>query len=173
MIDDNFGEVWVFAEQQEGKLKDVAYELVSEGRRLADALKTKLGVVCFGHAVEGIEQLVACGADKVYLVDDPALADHQEDLYTRELADLIRQHKPEILLAGATPLGRSFIPRVAAILETGLAADCTALEIDPETKLLLQTRPAFGGNLMATIVCQRETTDSYCPSPRLQERCAG
>ncbi|HJX69694.1 MAG TPA: electron transfer flavoprotein subunit alpha/FixB family protein, partial [Dehalococcoidia bacterium] len=107
----------------------------------------------FGHAVTGIEQLLAGGADKVYSVEDPALADCQEDLYTKKLVDLVRQYKPEILLAGATPLGRSFIPRVAAILETGLAADCTALEIDPESKLLLQTRPAFGGNLMATIVC--------------------
>lgn len=156
MIGDNLGEVWIFAEQQDGKLKDVAYELTSEGRRLADTLKTQLGVVCFGHAVEGIEQLIAGGADKIYSVDDPALTEHQEDLYTGELADLIRWYKPEILLAGATTLGRSFIPRVAAILETGLAADCTALEIDTENKLLLQTRPAFGGNLMATVICKQK-----------------
>ncbi|MFC2021882.1 electron transfer flavoprotein subunit alpha, partial [Chloroflexota bacterium] len=84
-----------------------------------------------------IEQLIAYGADKVYLTDDPALANHQEDLYTRELARLIQEHKPEIVIAGATSLGRSFIPRVAAILKTGLTADCTELEIDTERRLLL------------------------------------
>jgi len=146
-------EVWVLAEQQGGKIKGIAYELVSEGRKLADALGTKLCAVCFGHSVEGIDQLIAYGADKVYLVDDPALANHEDDLYTGELVDLIRQHRPDILLAGATSLGRSFIPRVAAILETGLAANCTALQINPESKLLLQTRPTYGGNVMATLIC--------------------
>jgi electron transfer flavoprotein alpha subunit len=146
-------EVWVFAEQQGGKIKGVAYELACEGRKLADALGTQLCAVCFGHRVEGIEQLIAYGADKVYLVDDPTLAQQEEDLYTRELVDLIRQHRPEILLAGATSLGRSLIPRVAAILKTGLTANCTALEIDPESKLLLQTRPTYGGNVMATLIC--------------------
>lgn len=156
MTDNNLSEVWVFAEQQEGKLKGIAYELASEGRKLANALETKLGAVCFGHDIERIEQLIASGVDKVYLVDDTALANHEEDLYTETLVDLVRQHKPEILLAGATPLGRSFVPRVAAILETGLTADCTGLEIDPESRLLLQTRPTLGGNLMATIICQRK-----------------
>jgi electron transfer flavoprotein alpha subunit len=146
-------EVWVFTEQQGGKIKGIAYELVSEGRKLADALGTQLCAVCFGHGIEGIEQLIACGADKVYLADDPSLANQEEDLYTRGLVDLIRQHRPDILLAGATSLGRSFIPRVATILETGLAANCTALEIDTESKLLLQTRPTYGGNVMATIIC--------------------
>jgi electron transfer flavoprotein alpha subunit len=145
--------VWVFAEQQGGKIKGVAYELISQGQKLAAALGAQLCAVCFGHGVEGIEQLIAYGADKVYLVDDPALANQEEDLYTRELVDLIRQHRPEILLAGATSLGRSLIPRVAAILETGLTANCTALEIDPESKLLLQTRPTYGGNVMTTLIC--------------------
>jgi electron transfer flavoprotein alpha subunit len=149
-------EVWVFAEQQGGKIKGIAYEMVSEGRKLADALGTQLCAVCFGHGVEGIEQLIACGADKVYLADDPSLANQEGDLHTRGLVDLIRQHRPEILLAGATSLGRSFIPRVAAILETGLAANCTALQIDPESRLLLQTRPTYGGNLMATLICPQK-----------------
>ena len=149
-------EVWVFAEQQGGKIRGIAYELISEGRKLADALGTQLCAVCFGHGVEGIDQLIACGADKVYLLDDPALAQQEEELYTRELVDLIRQHRPEILLAGATSLGRSFIPRVAAILETGLTANCTALEIDPERKLLLQTRPTYGSNVMATLTCPKK-----------------
>jgi electron transfer flavoprotein alpha subunit len=146
--------VWVFAEQRDGRLKTVAYELLAEGRKLADGLGTDLSAVCIGHDVEGAGGLVAHGADRVYLVDDPALSNHEEDYYTAALVDLVRDHKPEILLAGATALGRSFIPRVASILYTGLTADCTGLDIDLDSKLLLQTRPTFGGNVMATITCQ-------------------
>ena len=170
MIGNNFGEVWVFAEQQEGKLKSIAYELISEGRKLADALGTQLGAVCFGYKVEGIEQLIASGADKVYLVDDPALSDHEEDLYTGELVSLVEQYKPQILLAGATSLGSSFIPRVAAKLETGLASNCTALEIDPESKLLLQTRPTYGGNLLATITCPEKRPQIATARPHTFKR---
>ena len=153
-VSEGYGGIWVFAEQRDGILKSVAYELVSEGRKLADKLGAELCAVCLGHNVQGTEQLVSLGADKIYMVDDPALGDHQEDFYTGALVDLVRKHKPEILLAGATSMGRSLIPRVAAILYTGLTADCTGLDIDPESKLLLQTRPTFGGNVMATIVCQ-------------------
>lgn len=162
--------VWVFAEQRGGKLKTVSHELVSEGRKLADKLGTELGAVCIGHNVEGVEQLISSGADKVFLVDDPSLADHHEDLYTSVLADLIQKHKPEILLAGATAMGRSFIPRVAAILQTGLTADCTGLDIDPESKLLLQTRPTFGGNVMATIVCQARRPQMATVRPHVFKR---
>ena len=153
-VSEGFSGVWVFAEQRYGKLKSVSHELLSEGRKLADKLGTEVCAVCLGHNVEGAEQLVAYGADRVYLADDPALADHQEDYYTGTLVDLIRKHKPEIVLAGATAMGRSFIPRVASVIHTGLTADCTGLDIDPESKLLLQTRPTFGGNVMATIICQ-------------------
>ena len=153
-VSEGFKGVWVFAEQRDGKLKSVAYELVSEGRKLADKLGTELGAVCLGHNIKDVEQLICYGAEKVYLADDPALADHNEDFYTQTLLDLVKQHKPEILIAGATAMGRSFVPRVAALLYTGLTADCTGLDIDPETRLLLQTRPAFGGNVMATIMCQ-------------------
>ena len=146
--------VWVFAEQRDGRLKSVAYELLAEGRKLADKLGTELSAVCLGHNVEGADGLIAHGADRIYLADDPALADHQEDYYTAALVDLIREHKPEILLAGATAMGRSFIPRVASIIYTGLTADCTGLDIDPDSRLLLQTRPTFGGNVMATITCE-------------------
>jgi electron transfer flavoprotein alpha subunit len=153
-VSEGYKGVWVFAEQRDGKLKSVAYELVSEGRKLANKLGTELGAVCLGHNVKDVEQLICYGADKVYLADDPSLADHQEDSYTELLLDLIRKYRPEILIAGATSMGRSFVPRVAALLYTGLTADCTGLDIDPETKLLLQTRPTFGGNVMATIMCQ-------------------
>jgi len=153
-VSEGYKGVWVFAEQRDGKLKSVAYELVSEGRKLADKLGTELGAVCLGHNIKDVEHLFQYGADKVYLADNPVLADHQEDLYTGLLLDLIKEHKPEILIAGATSMGRSFIPRVAAQLCTGLTADCTGLDIDPETKLLLQTLPTFGGNVMATVICQ-------------------
>lgn len=159
--------VWVFAEQRDGKLKSVGFELLAKGRQLADALETELCAVCFGHNISEVDQLVAYGADKVYLIDNPALADSQEDLYTTQLVELIQKHKPEIVVAGATSLGRSFIPRVAAILKTGLTADCTGLEIEAETGLLQQTRPTFGGNIMATIICQTKRPQMSTVRPRV------
>ncbi len=169
-VSEGFQGVWVFAEQRDGRLKSVAYELLAEGRKLADKLGTELAAICLGHKVEGVEGLVAYGADKVYLVDDPALADHQEDYYTAALVDLIRERRPEILLAGATAMGRSFIPRVASIIYTGLTADCTGLDIDPESKLLLQTRPTFGGNVMATITCQARRPQMATVRPHVCKR---
>jgi electron transfer flavoprotein alpha subunit len=114
-----------------------------------------------------VEQLITYGADKVFLVDDPALGDHREDLYAGQLIKLIREHKPEIVLTGATSMGRSLIPRVAAVLQTGLTADCTDLAIDTEKHLLLQTRPAFGGNVMATIICQTRRPQMSTVRPRI------
>jgi electron transfer flavoprotein alpha subunit len=169
-IGDTHRGVWVFAEQKDGQLKGIAYELLAKGRELADTLKTELSAVCFGHGLKEIEKLMAQGADKVYVIDDSALAQHQEDFYTQELARLIREHKPEIVLAGATALGRAFIPRVAAILKTGLTADCTGLDIDTEKRLLLQTRPTFGGNIMATIVCQYKRPQMATVRPRVFKR---
>lgn len=166
-ISDRHRGVWVFTEQRDGKLKSVGYELVSKGRELADTLKTELGAVCFGHNLNETEALIAYGADKVYLLDDPALANNEEDLYTRELVRLIQEHQPEIVLAGATALGRSFIPRVAAILKTGLTADCTGLDIDTEKRQLLQTRPTFGGNIMATIICPARRPQMATVRPRV------
>jgi electron transfer flavoprotein alpha subunit len=159
--------VWVFAEQRDGKLKNVAYELLSRGRELADTLKTDLSAVCLGHHVEDVENLIAHGADKVYLADRPELADNQEDLCAAQLVELISRHRPEVLLAGATALGRSLIPRVAARLHTGLTADCTGLDIDTEKRLLLQTRPTFGGNIMATIICPAHRPQMATVRPRV------
>ncbi len=153
MGSENYGGVWVFAEQRNGEIKGVAYELLAKGRELADALHTELSAVCFGHDIGEVEQLIAHGADKVYMVDNPALVDNQEDLLTRQLIEMIQQHRPEIVLAGATALGRAFIPRVAAALPTGLSADCIDLDIDAEKGILLQTKPTFGGNIMAVITC--------------------
>ena len=166
-ISDSHRGIWVFAEQRNGRLKSIAYELLSKGRELASTLETELCAVCFGHGIKGADQLIAHGADRVYLVDSLDFADNQEDLYTKQLVELIRQYKPEIVLAGATSLGRSFIPRVAAILRTGLTADCTGLEIDTENRLLLQTRPTFGGNIMATIICQAKRPQMSTVRPRV------
>ncbi|MFC1913467.1 FAD-binding protein [Chloroflexota bacterium] len=166
-VTDNHQGVWVFAEQREGRLKSVGYELLAKGRELANTLGTELSAVCLGYGIEEMEQLIAHGADKVYLMDDPALANNQEDFYTQGLVELIGKHKPEIVIAAATSLGRSFIPRVAASLKTGLTADCTGLEIDPETRLLLQTRPTFGGNIMATITCQTKRPQMSTVRPRV------
>jgi electron transfer flavoprotein alpha subunit len=145
--------VWVFAEQKKGRLKSVVYELLAKGRELADALRTELSAVCFGHKIEEVDRLIAHGADRVYTVDSPDLADNQEDIFTQQLVELVQQHRPEIVLAGATALGRAFIPRVAAAVKTGLSADCVDLDIDKEKGLLLQTKPTFGGNIMAVITC--------------------
>ena len=146
--------VWVFCEQRKGEIQSVVYELLGEGRKLADKLKTQLCAVLLGNDVKDkIDELFFRGADKVYLVDSPKLRDYQDDPYTEVLSDLIRKLKPAIVLTGATSIGRSLIPRVAVKLKTGLTADCTGLDIDKDKGLLVQTRPAFGGNIMATIVC--------------------
>jgi electron transfer flavoprotein alpha subunit len=145
--------VWVFAEQHKGSVASVALELLGEGRKLADKRKTKLSAVFIGSGIKGrTNELIAHGADMVYIADDPALGDFNDDSYAAILTTLAMQHKPEIILAGATAIGRSFFPKVASALYTGLTADCTVLDIDAETGHLHQTRPAFGGNIMATIV---------------------
>ena len=164
--------VWVFAETRKGALKKVGYELLSRGRELADTLKTELCAVALGHNIAAVESLIAQGADKVYLVDSPDLADNQEDYLTHSLLNLIKEHRPEVVLAGATALGRSFFPRVAAILNTGLTADCTGLDIDVEKRLLLQTRPTFGGNIMATITCPNKRPQMSTVRPRVFKKAA-
>jgi electron transfer flavoprotein alpha subunit len=148
--------IWVFAEQRGGVLAPVTTELLGEARRLAEPLGVKVAAVLLGEQVADLSQnLLAAGADKVYVAEHPGLKDFLEEAYAAALTELARKFKPEIILAGATYLGRAFIPQVAAALKTGLTADCTAFAIDPENRLLLQTRPAFGGNIMATIITPR------------------
>ncbi len=151
---DGFKGVWVYAEQRNGKIANVVLELLGEGRILADKLGVDLSAVLLGDSIEReANELIPYGADKIYLVDDPLLKDFNDEIYSNILTDLIKKYKPEIVISGATAVGRSFIPKVSARLETGLTADCTGLDIDSEKRLLLQTRPAFGGNIMATIIC--------------------
>ena len=148
--------VWVFAEQRHGHLAPVALELLGEARRLAAALGVGVAAVLLGDTVEHLAPtLLAAGADKVYVAENPQLTDFVEGPYTAALVAIARIYQPEIILAGATYAGRAFIPQVAAGLKTGLTADCTAFAIDTEKRLLQQTRPAFGGNIMATIITPR------------------
>ncbi len=166
----DYKDVLVFAEQREGKVATVAYELLGIGRRLADELGTKLLAVLLGADESEASELIRWGADKVYLCRDAALQKFNDDSYAEVLTNVIKEQKPSIVLAGATPIGRSFIPRVAARLRTGLTADCTSLEIDKETKNLLQVRPAFGGNIMATILCPDYRPQMATVRPRVMKK---
>ncbi len=145
--------VWVFGEQRDGKIAPVVLELIGEGRKLADKRGCELAVVVLGHQLGNLAEFLATyPVDKVYVYDSPKLEKYLGEPYARALQDLIKIHKPEIMLAGATTTGRSFMSRVAVQLYTGLTADCTGLDIGDDG-LLYQTRPAFGGNIMATILC--------------------
>ncbi len=145
-------DVWVFAEQRDGRLNPVSLELLGKARELAADLGEKVAAVLLGHGVADIaDTLIAHGADTVYLAEDPALERFRTTAYARVMADLIRDRKPAILLLGASHIGRDLAPRLARRVGAGLTADCTDLSIDPDERILLQTRPAFGGNVMATI----------------------
>jgi electron transfer flavoprotein alpha subunit len=159
--------VWAFAEWRRGTVHRVSYELLSAARRLADKKGVECAAVLLGDNLgSAAEELLRYGADVVYVVDHPALKHFTDEAYSRCLVELVRDKKPEILLAGATSMGRSFIPRVAAMLQTGLTADCTDLDISEEG-LLLQTRPAFGGNVMATIICPHGRPQMATVRPRV------
>jgi len=150
----NWSGVMIFIEFRHDRIAQVSFELLGAGRQLADLRGTTLSAVLLGSGVESrAAELIGHGADTVYVVDHQHLAHFTDDAYGNMLADIIREQKPEIFLAGATAIGRSVIPRVATMLGTGLTADCTDLAIDVESGSLLQTRPAFGGNIMATILC--------------------
>jgi electron transfer flavoprotein alpha subunit len=146
--------ILVFAEQWKGKVHPVVYELFGKGRELANQLEEKLSAVIIGNELdEALSELKLRGADKIFVFDHPGLEDFRDDPYSAILENLVKEEKPSIFLIGATSIGRSLGPKVAACLETGLTADCTSLDIDPESRLLLQTRPTYGGNIMATIIC--------------------
>jgi electron transfer flavoprotein alpha subunit len=162
--------VWVFCEHRGGELASVSLELLGIGRTLADRRGVKLGAVLLGYGLgETAALLIGHGADSVYLVDDEALRDFRDDCYSAVITSLIREYRPEIVLAGATAIGRSFIPGVATALNAGLTADCTRLEIRAEDGALLQTRPAFGGNIMATIVCESSRPQMATVRPKVMK----
>ena len=146
-------DVYVFAEQRDGAIQPVALELLGKARELAAALNQRVVAILAGHQVEPLAKtLVEYGADEVVLADYPELKDYLTEQYAQAVGQIIIARKPEIVLIGATTIGRDLGPRLSARLCTGLTADCTRLEISPEGQFQM-TRPAFGGNLMATIVC--------------------
>jgi electron transfer flavoprotein alpha subunit len=163
-----FRNVWVIAEEREGELKAVTFELLGAARRLADARGGEAWCVLLGHNVTRFA--AACFerlADVVLVVDAPELARFNDETHGNLLNRLVEKHRPEIVLCGATARGRALIPRVAVQAYAGLTADCTGLDIDPETGLLLQTRPAFGGNIMATIKTMHHRPQMATVRPRV------
>ena len=146
--------IYVFVEQRDGKAQKVAFELIGKARELAAQLDQQVYGLVIGSNIAGLaDGLIARGADGVVLVDDPMLAEYVTEPYAKAVASVIRAKDPEIVLFGATSIGRDLAPRVSARIHTGLTADCTGLDIAEDTKLLMMTRPAFGGNIMATIAC--------------------
>ena len=166
--------IWVFAEQYENDVHPVALELLGEGRKLAKDLGVELCAVLLGDAniEKEAKKLIEYGADKVYLAIDPALKHYATLPYSSIISDLIKENKPEIVLFGATTTGRDLASRIAARIHAGLTADCTGLAIDKETKLLQQTRPAFGGNIMATITCKNHRPQMSTVRPKVFKKSA-
>ncbi len=166
-----YTDVWIFIEQVEGEIRNVSHELLGEGRKLADAKGQKLAGVLIGDGVEALaKQVFASGADKVYLIEAPELKQYSTDGYTAVFTDLINTYKPSVILIGATNDGRDLGPRVACRVGTGLTADCTDLGIDEQTGLVAWTRPAFGGNIMATILCPEHRPQMGTVRPKVFKR---
>ncbi|MEN8231318.1 MAG: electron transfer flavoprotein subunit alpha [Thermodesulfobacteriota bacterium] len=162
--------IMIYAEFRHGKVAPVSFELLGIGRQLADQQNVPLSAVLLGSGLgDAARDLVSYGADIVYQVDDPALECFTDEIYGNILEDVAREQKPEVVLAGATAIGRSFIPLVATSLATGLTADCTQLAIRPDDGVLLQTRPAFGGNIMATIECPHTRPQMATVRPRVMK----
>lgn len=163
--------VWVFAEQREGKVMPTVFELLGEGRKLAADLGVELSALLLCDSEGDMpKELAAYGADKVIVAKSALLKDYTTDAYTKVITDVINDKKPEIFLIGATNIGRDLGPRLAGRLYTGLTADCTGLAIDPETRGILQTRPAFGGNIMATIVTPRHRPQMSTVRPGVMKK---
>lgn len=162
--------VWVFAEHYRGEIAPVAFELLGEGRKLADTLGTELAAFVFGEDTKEITtELFAYGADKVYQINNPVLKDYRTDPFVAGATALVKKYKPEILMLGATTMGRDFAGSLATSLDTGLTADCTQLEIDTDKRLIRQTRPAFGGNIMATIICPVNRPQMSTVRPKIMD----
>ena len=163
--------VWIFAEQRNGEIMPITYELLEVGRKLADALGVELSALLFGNGLrKKAEAMLNYELDKIYLVEHPLLAYYRTGPYTRAMVDLVRQKRPEVILMGATSTGRDLAPRVATRLKTGLTADCTGLEIEKGTRNLIQTRPALGGNIMASIISPRHRPQMATVRPRVMKK---
>lgn len=161
--------VWVFAERKCGQLANVSLELLGAGRKLADDLNVKLSAVLIGNDESYANTLISYGADEVLSIIDPSLESFNDESYCDIFVQLINIYKPEIILMGATTYGRSLAPRISSRLNTGLTADCTELVVDIEKRQLMQTRPAFGGNLMATIICPNHRPQMSTVRPKVMK----
>lgn len=167
----DYNNVWVIAEQNNGKIAPVTIELIGEGRKLADVLGKELMVVVAGYNMKAeVEELLHYGVNKAFYIESALLEKFSTDGYVKVFADLIKERKPEIVLVGASSIGRDIGPRLAGRIGTGLTADCTKLEIDETDHKLLSTRPAFGGNLMATIVCPKNRPQMSTVRPGVMEK---
>jgi electron transfer flavoprotein alpha subunit len=165
--------VWVFAEQRQGELNRVTLEILGAAQKLAGEIGQEISALLLGREVSGLaDTLFQYGADRVFLVDHQALKDYRTLAYTRVLEELVRKHKPNIFLIGATHIGRDLAPRVSRRIGSGLTADCTDLAIDPAEGILLQTRPAFGGNVMATIANRYSRPQMATVRPGVMEAAA-
>jgi len=168
---DDYKGIWVYLEILDGKTRGVGHELLGEGRKLADQLKQELAAVIIGDGIEAMaKEAFASGADKVYLVDGKEFADYNTDAYTIAFTELIKKYQPAVLLLGATNNGRDLGPRLSCRLGTGLTADCTDLGIDEKTGYVAWTRPAFGGNIMATILCPDQRPQMGTVRPKVFKR---
>lgn len=162
--------VWVFVEENDGEIEGVSLELLGAGRALADKLEEPLSGVLLGHNVKHLcQKLISHGADIVYVIDDPILKDYRTESYMKGLVQLVEKYKPEILLYGATPNGKDLASAVATDLATGLTADTTMLDIDMKNRLLEASRPAFGGNIMATILCKKARPQMATVRPKVMK----
>ena len=167
-----YKDVYVFCEQREGVIQSVALELLGKARELADTLKENVVAILLGKNItDKAQDLIAAGADKVLVVDNDLLKDYLTEPYTQAITQIINEQKPSILMIGATTIGRDLGPRLSARVSTGLTADCTKLEIGEERELLM-TRPAFGGNLMATIVCKDNRPQMSTVRPGVMKKMA-
>lgn len=163
--------VFVFVQQMDQIINGVSYELIGKAKELAADLSTDVTAVLLGHNVKDLtKDLAMYGADRIIVVDDPALKEYTTEPYTHAMHEVINQYKPEAVLYGATAVGRDLAPRVSARVKTGLTADCTSLEVDAETKNLRMTRPAFGGNVMATIICPDNRPQMATVRPGVMQR---
>lgn len=163
--------IWVFAEQRQGEISPVVIELLGEGKKLANEIGVELCAVLLGNDVNGLaKELICYGAQKVYVADSPLLENYTTDAYTKVICEAVNEFKPEIMLLGATHIGRDLAPRMSSRLDTGLTADCTKLEIDKEDKKIMQTRPAFGGNIMATIICPNNRPQMSTVRPGVMDK---
>ena len=163
--------VFVFAQQLDCKVSGVTYELIGKAKELAAELDTEVTAVLLGDNVKALaDNLAAYGADRVVIVEDSVLKEYTTEPYTFAVSKVIEEYKPEIVLFGATAIGRDLAPRISARVKTGLTADCTKLEVDAETKNLRMTRPAFGGNIMATILCPNNRPQMATVRPGVMQK---